>query len=71
MGRASYSRTVAPVRLIRGDQGYVSEADAEEFSRRVPSATVVTVPAGHNVQEYVPLDLAALVRDADTAFRNA
>lgn len=51
----------APITLIRGDQGYVTEADAEDFARRVPTASVVTVPAGHNVQEYIPRDLAALL----------
>jgi hypothetical protein len=52
------------VTLIRGDRGYVSEADAEDFSRRLPEAAVTTLRAGHNVQEYAPAELAALIREA-------
>ena len=58
------ARVAAPVTLIRGDRGYVSEADAEEFGRRLPHASVTTLAAGHNVQEYAPAELGALIRDA-------
>jgi pimeloyl-ACP methyl ester carboxylesterase len=53
----------APITLIRGARGYVTEADAAEFSRRVPKARVVTVESGHNVQEDAPLVLAALLAE--------
>ncbi|WP_460776265.1 alpha/beta fold hydrolase [Microbacterium sp. GXF7504] len=53
----------APLTLVRGDEGYVTEADAAEYSRRLPAAEVVTVAAHHNVHEERPADLAALVRD--------
>ncbi|GAA2984919.1 pimeloyl-ACP methyl ester carboxylesterase [Microbacterium terrae] len=56
----------APTTLIRGERGYVTEADAAEFTRRLPTASVLTLPAGHNVQEDAPLDLGALLaRRAD------
>jgi len=53
----------APLTLIRGSRGFVTESDAAEFADRVPSASVLTLDAGHNVQEDLPLDLAARVRD--------
>ncbi|WP_194397865.1 alpha/beta fold hydrolase [Microbacterium atlanticum] len=52
----------APTTLIRGDRGYVTPADVEVFSGRLPAASVISVPAGHNVQEDVPSDLAARLR---------
>lgn len=51
-----------PVRLIRGERGYVTEADAAEFRRRLPTASVEVVPAGHNVQEEQPRWLGARLR---------
>jgi pimeloyl-ACP methyl ester carboxylesterase len=53
----------APITFIRGDHGYVTDAEAEEFARRVPAASVVVVPTGHNVQEEIPADLGRLLRD--------
>lgn len=52
-----------PVTLIRGDRGFVTEAGAEEFARRVPAASVITVPSGHNVQEELPAELGRLVAE--------
>ncbi|HEX5857081.1 MAG TPA: alpha/beta hydrolase [Microbacterium sp.] len=63
-GWEDLAAVAAPVTLIRGDQGYVSEADAEEFARRLPRAGVTTLRAGHNVQEYAPAELGGLIRDA-------
>ncbi len=54
----------APITLIRGERGFVSAGDADDFSRRLPAASVVSVPARHNVQEDIPAELAALVRAA-------
>jgi pimeloyl-ACP methyl ester carboxylesterase len=70
-GWEDLSRVAAPITLIRGDRGYVSEADAEEFARRLPPAGVTTLTAGHNVQEYVPAELAALIRAASERGGNA
>ncbi|KAA9153287.1 alpha/beta hydrolase [Microbacterium lushaniae] len=52
----------APLTLVRGARGYVTPADAEEFSRRLPAARVVTVAGGHNLQEDAPLELGRLLR---------
>jgi hypothetical protein len=40
----------------------VTDADAAAFRERVPSASVVTVAAGHNVQEDIPADLGSRLR---------
>lgn len=53
----------APLTLIRGTHGYVSPDDLREFERRLPGASVVEVESGHNVQEFIPVDLAALIRE--------
>ncbi len=52
----------APVSLIRGDRGYVTDANAAEFQEHVPSASVDVVASGHNVQEEIPVDLGARLR---------
>lgn len=52
----------APTTLVRGARGYVTEADAAEFVRRNPEATVTTLASGHNVQEDAPIELAAMLR---------
>lgn len=51
----------APVTLVRGDHGFVTSADADEFHRRVPQATLLTVTSGHNVQEEIPIELAGII----------
>ncbi|WP_144877284.1 alpha/beta fold hydrolase [Microbacterium sp. 1.5R] len=57
------ARTAAPVTLVRAERGFVTAADAEDFGRRLPRATVTAVDATHNVQETAPRELAALVAD--------
>ncbi len=52
----------SPITLVRGDRGYVTGADAAEFARRVPAASVVVMASGHNVQEEQPTALGDLVR---------
>lgn len=52
----------APVTLVRGERGFVTAADADELVRRIPSARVVVLDSGHNVQEEQPVALADLVR---------
>ena len=52
----------APILLIRGDRGYVTDANTAEFHERVPAASVEVVPSGHNVQEEIPVDLGARLR---------
>lgn len=52
----------APILMIRGGHGYVTEANAEEFRMRVPAASLEVVPSGHNVQEEIPVELGARLR---------
>lgn len=54
--------TTVPIALVRAANGFVSEADADEFRQHVPAASVVIADAGHNVQETAPAALAELVR---------
>lgn len=54
----------APITLVRARSGFVSEADGEEFVRRVPTAGVLAMDASHNVQETAPRALADLIRAA-------
>lgn len=53
----------APITLIRGDEGYVTEEDAAAFLSHVPAAALTVVPAHHNVHEEIPVALAALIRE--------
>jgi len=53
-----------PVTLVRGTHGFLQDADVLEFSARMPTGVVVTVDAGHNVQETDPAALASLATDA-------
>ena len=62
-GWEDLAAVAAPITLIRGDRGYVTEADAAQFRERVPAASVVTVPSGHNVQEELPADLGRRLAD--------
>jgi len=61
-GWSDLAAVTAPVTLIRGDHGYVTDAEADQFADRVPRARVITVPSGHNVQEELPVRLAELLR---------
>ncbi|WP_232304689.1 alpha/beta fold hydrolase [Microbacterium sp. XT11] len=54
----------APLTLVRASRGFVAEADAEEFRRRLPSARVHVLDASHNVQETAPRELASLLANA-------
>lgn len=53
----------APITLIRGDRGYVTEADEEEFHERVPKADSSVFASGHNVQEEQPRALGTWLHD--------
>ncbi|GAA3205973.1 alpha/beta hydrolase [Microbacterium terregens] len=56
------SEVRAPITLLRGDRGYVTDADAAAFADRVPAASVIVLPSGHNLQEETPVELAARLR---------
>lgn len=56
----------APITLVRGTRGYLTDADVERYAHRLPAARIVTVESGHNVQEELPTELARIIRDAAT-----
>ena len=60
-GWAHLAQVSAPITLIRGDHGYVTDAEADDFARRVPGAGMVVMPTGHNVHEERPVELARLL----------
>jgi pimeloyl-ACP methyl ester carboxylesterase len=51
----------APITLIRGTRGFVTEADRDEFTSRLPTARVFELSAGHNIHEELPADLARTI----------
>lgn len=51
----------APLTLVRGTRGYLTDDDTLTFRERVPAASVVEMESGHNVQEERPVDLARFV----------
>ena len=57
------ARVTAPVTLIRGTRGFLTEADRDEFAARVSGARVFEIGAGHNIHEELPADLARLIAD--------
>lgn len=62
-GWEDLAAVTAPITLVRGARGFVTAQDAEDFRARLPEATIVEAPAGHNVQEEAPIPLAALISD--------
>ncbi|MCP2637425.1 alpha/beta hydrolase [Microbacterium sp. HD4P20] len=66
-GWQDLAAVTAPTTLIRGERGYVTDDDAEEFTRRIPGASIVAVPAGHNVQEEIPVELGERLRTVASA----
>lgn len=57
----------APVTLVRGERGFLGDADVAAFRKHLPAAAVITVDAGHNVQETAPDSLAVIVTGALTS----
>ncbi|MFT4219440.1 MAG: alpha/beta hydrolase [Microbacterium sp.] len=66
-GWEDFSRVQAPLLLIRGDRGYVTEQDAADFAARLPQASIVTLPSGHNVHEALPLELGRRIAELATS----
>ena len=54
----------APVTLVTGARGFLTEADREEFLRRMPRTRRIELDSAHNVQEERPAELAACIRTA-------
>lgn len=61
-GWSDLAAVAAPVTLIRGEHGYITDAELADFRRRVPAARVEQVPTGHNVQEEQPVVLGRMLR---------
>jgi len=61
-GWADLAAAQAPLTLVRGTRGYVADEDVAAFREHVPTASVVELVSGHNVQEERPVELGALVR---------
>jgi len=53
------------IMLVYGSRGVLAEEDIAEFARRLPSARLEQLPAGHNVQRDAPVELANLLADFD------
>ncbi|WP_295012324.1 alpha/beta fold hydrolase [uncultured Microbacterium sp.] len=67
-GWADLAAISVPLTLVRATEGFVSDDAEEEFSTRLPRATVLRIDGRHNLQETSPVALAAIIRDAaDTA----
>jgi pimeloyl-ACP methyl ester carboxylesterase len=62
-GWADLAAVRAPLTLVRGTRGYVADEDVAAFRDRVPTASVIEVASGHNVQEELPVELGRLVRE--------
>ncbi|MFT3798527.1 alpha/beta fold hydrolase [Microbacterium sp.] len=60
-GWEDLAAVTAPITLVRGDHGFVTATDADEFARRVPAASIVTMASGHNVQEEQPVALGQFI----------
>ncbi len=63
-GWGDLAAVTAPVTLLTGTRGFLTEADRDEFLRRVPGTRHAELDTAHNVQEERPRELAALVRSA-------
>ncbi|CAL4860468.1 alpha/beta hydrolase [Microbacterium sp. MM2322] len=63
-GWEDLAAVAAPVTLITGTRGFLTDADREDFLRRVPTAAHVALDSAHNVQEEQPAELADAVRSA-------
>jgi pimeloyl-ACP methyl ester carboxylesterase len=58
---AGLTGTDVPVLLVRATHGFLPDDVVAGFRERVPRATVVELPTGHNVQEQDPAGLAAAI----------
>ncbi|MET2012145.1 alpha/beta hydrolase [Microbacterium chocolatum] len=61
-GWEDLAAVTAPLTLVRAERGFLTDDDEWQFRARLPSARIVRMDAGHNVQEDQPQTLAALVR---------
>ncbi|MGO1849284.1 alpha/beta fold hydrolase [Microbacterium sp.] len=54
----------AETTLVRGTRGFVDDSAADVFREHIPSASIITLDAPHNVQEVAPRELADVIRKA-------
>lgn len=62
-GWADLAEVAAPITLVRGAAGYITDAALATFRERVPAAAVVAIDSGHNPQETHPTELADIIRE--------
>ncbi|WEG10692.1 alpha/beta hydrolase [Microbacterium horticulturae] len=51
----------APITLVRGEHGFVTDAEAADFAARLPAARQAVLTGGHNLQEDAPVALGRLL----------
>lgn len=61
---ADLDAVTVPITLVRGTDGFISDAALETFRERLPHARVVELAGGHNPQEHDPIGLAAVIASA-------
>lgn len=64
---ADLAAVTVPVTLVRGTDGFISDAALAQFRERLPHARVIELPGGHNVQENDPAALADAIRSASAS----
>jgi len=62
-GWTDLAAITAPLTLVRGTRGYLTDADTQMFRERVPAASVIELESGHNVQEERPVELGRFLAD--------
>ncbi|MFK4790679.1 alpha/beta fold hydrolase, partial [Microbacterium sp. ZW T5_56] len=62
-GWSDLAEITAPITLVRGTAGYITDVALASFRERVPAATVVGIDSGHNPQETHPTELADIIRE--------
>ncbi|WP_292832368.1 alpha/beta hydrolase [Microbacterium sp.] len=51
----------APITLVHGERGFLTEQDVTDYRAYRPDAVTIAVSSGHNVQEEAPAELAEIV----------
>lgn len=51
----------APLTLVHGERGFLTDEDLTDYRERLPHAATLTVATGHNVQEEAPERLAEII----------
>lgn len=59
----SLERSPVTPALILGSEGIVAQREVEEWVKRLPGTSVVTLDGGHNLHEHAPRELASTLRE--------